>query len=200
MTCSLLLIRHAAPQIDPTTPAHTWLLSDKGRQSCYELAERLRPRRPTRILTSTEPKAQQTGQLIATTLQIPIETWPDLHEHDRSNITDLDLDTFKAQVARLLTQPDALVFGRETGTQARQRFTEAIHSARACYPADTLAVVTHGTVMTLFIAAHNPTIEPVSWWQNLRLPDFYCLSQPDFQLVNHTDVSSIIEKGDKIRD
>ena len=185
MTCSLLLIRHAAPQVDPSTPAHTWWLSDKGRQSCYELAERLRPRCPTRILTSTEPKAQQTGQIIATVLQIPSATWPDLHEHDRSNVTGLDQETFQAQVIQLLTHPETHLFGRETGAQAQQRFTRAIHSARAAYPTDTLALVTHGTVMTLFVTAHNPTIEPVSWWQNLRLPDAYCLSEPAFYPINH---------------
>lgn len=187
MACSLLLVRHAAPHIDPSTPAHTWLLSDKGRQSCYDLAERLRPHGPTRILTSTEAKAQQTGQLIATVLQLPSETWPDLHEHDRSNVTGLDQETFKTQVIGLLTHPETYIFGRETGTQARQRFTQAIHAARATYPTDTLAIVTHGTVMTLFLAAHNPTLEPVSWWQNLRLPDLYCLSEPAFYLINHAN-------------
>ena len=188
MSCSLILIRHAATQVDLTTPAHTWPLSDKGQQSCYDLAERLRPRHPSRIITSTETKARQTGYIIATVLQLPLESWPGLHEHARNNVTGLDQKTFVTQVARLLTQPETHVFGLETGAQARQRFTQAIHSIRQQYPDDTLAIVTHGTVLTLFIAAHNP-IEPVSWWQNLRLPDFFCLTEPAFLLINHGDMA-----------
>lgn len=184
ITSSLILVRHAAPQIDVTVPAHTWPLSDKGRDSCYELAERLRPHGPTRIITSTETKARQTGDIIANTLQLPIEDQSGLHEHDRSNVTDLDQATFQILVARLLTDPNTLVFGQETGTQARNRFTQAIFSIRRRYPDDTLIVVTHGTVLTLFIALYNP-IDPVSWWQNLRLPDFFCLSEPGFQLIHH---------------
>lgn len=184
ITGSLILVRHAAPQIDVTTPAHTWPLSDKGRQSCYELAERLRPRCPTRIITSTETKARQTGYIIANTLQLPIEDQSGLHEHDRSNVTNLDQATFQTLVARLLTHPETLVFGQETGAQARNRFTQAIFSIRRRYPDDTVIIVTHGTVLTLFIALYNP-INPVFWWQNLRLPDFFCLSEPGFQLIHH---------------
>lgn len=177
----LILIRHAAPQVDTTTPAHTWPLSQEGRARCIVLAEQLRPHALTRILTSTELKAQQTGQIIADVLGLPLNLANGIQEHNRTQTTELDNTTFKAKVARLLAEPDQLVFGLETGNQVRHRFTQAIQTVLNQYPTDSLALVTHGTALTLFLAAHNP-IDPVTFWHNLDLPCFFLLDPTTWQL------------------
>jgi broad specificity phosphatase PhoE len=162
-------------------PASTWPLSQAGRAACVPLAEELRPHSPTRIITSTETKAQQTGQIVADILGLPLNIADGLQEHDRTHVTGLDEATFKANVARLLIEPDQLVFGLETGTQVRQRFTRALQTALYQYPTDTLAIVTHGTALTLFLTTHNP-INPLSFWLNLRLPCFFLLDPVSWQL------------------
>lgn len=177
----LILIRHAATQVDTNKPSHTWPLSQEGRTACVSLAEQLRPHAPTRIITSTETKAQQTGQLIADILGLPLSQLEGLQEHNRTQITGLDEATFKAHVTRLLTEPDQLVFGLETGTQVRYRFTQALETAIHQYPTDTLALVTHGTALTLFLTAHN-SLNPLSFWRNLRLPCFFLLEPVTWQL------------------
>lgn len=181
MAKPLILIRHSAPMVDTHQPAHTWPLNPEGVRRCVSLAETLRPHTPTRIITSTERKAQQTGQIIADMLGLPLNMADGFQEHDRTQVTGLDTATFKAQVIRLLTHPDQLVFGQETGTQVQQRFTQAIQNTLRQYPTDTLAIVTHGTALTLFLSTHNP-INAITFWKTLDLPCFFLLDLVTFKL------------------
>src|SRR5689334_5800556 len=86
MTRKLILIKHASPLVIPGTPPEKWKLSDKGRESCAPLAEALRPHALAAIVASEEPKARETAELVAAQLDVPVETAPGLHEHDRSNV------------------------------------------------------------------------------------------------------------------
>jgi broad specificity phosphatase PhoE len=178
----LLLIRHSLPVITGDQTASLWQLSDEGRRRCDPLAELLAAHRPGVIVTSTEPKAIETGQIVGERLGIPVETAPNLHEHERPG---RDLDTFEqfwAKVAQLLENPCEPVFGAETGVQARERFAAAVGDAVTRHPAGNVAIVSHGTVMTLFLA-HVTGIDPVPFWKQLGLPAFIVLSYPDLALL-----------------
>lgn len=180
----LLLIRHSAPTLDGTVPASRWHLSGEGRRLCAPLAAHLAPHRPSVVVASVEPKAAETARLVAGILGIPWETMDDLHEHERP-LAGLapSRDEFRAQVARLLRNPDDLVFGAETGAEARTRFASAIHALLEKHPTGNVAVVTHGTVMALFVG-HVTGLDPVSFWQSLGLPAFAVLSLPDLGLLD----------------
>ncbi|MCL4868945.1 MAG: phosphoglycerate mutase family protein [Anaerolineae bacterium] len=182
MDRQFILIRHSLPHIDTNSPSHTWPLTQEGRDRSVLLAEQLRPHHLTRLITSSESKAQETGHIIAQIVGLPVSIAPGLQEHDRRNVTGLDNTTFRTLVTRLLASPDELVFGLETGSQVSQRFTQAIQSSLAQYPHETLGFVTHGTALTLFIAAHN-SINPVNFWQQLALPCYFRLNAATFALL-----------------
>lgn len=177
-----LLVRHAAPAIDASRPAATWGLTADGVASCKQLAEQMAPFAPTAVFTSHEPKAQQTGRLAAEQVGIRWETAVNLHEHDRSNVTHMPGEQFKANVARLFTDPDTLFFGTETGSQARQRFAQAVQAILTAHPHDTPAIVSHGTVITLFLAHYNP-IDPIPFWQSLPMPALLVVERAGFRLL-----------------
>ncbi len=178
----LLLVRHSLPVITGDQTASLWQLSEEGRRRCEHLAELLAAHRPGVIVTSSEPKAIETGQIVGEQLGIPVETAPNLHEHERPG-TDLDtFEQFRAKVARLLEHPGELVFGAETGTQARERFSAAVGDAMRRHPVGDLAIVSHGTVMTLFLA-HATGIDPVPFWKGLGLPAFVVLSHPELEML-----------------
>ena len=187
-TKKLILVKHAMPVIVPGIPPSQWQLAKKGHQSCSRLAEKLADWQPTRIISSVELKAQQTAQNVATQLRLPVDTWPDLHEHVRYSTPLRDggdftsQADFEASVQRLFAAPEQLVFGRETARQAQQRFSTAIQRLLEAYPEQTLAVVAHGTVITLFVAQTNP-VEPFAFWKALTLPSFVALSLPDRSLL-----------------
>lgn len=167
----LILIRHANPAIDEQKPAHEWPLSDVGRERSGILAEHLRDLGLDRIVASEEMKAAETGQIVAEILGIPFETAPELHEHVRPKANWMGREQFEAQVAALFTRPTELVMGAETADEAHERFSSAVQTALERYPHQTLAIATHGTVMTLYIARLTG-IEPVAFWKSIGMPAF----------------------------
>ncbi len=178
----LILIRHSLPVIASEQPASQWQLSEEGRRRCERLAELLAPHCPSAVVTSTEPKAIETGQIVGKRLGIPVKTGLDLHEHERPG-KDLDtVEQFQIKVARLLQHPDEQVFGAETGDEARERLSAAVDDVMRRHPLGNLAIVTHGTVMTLFIA-RAAGIDPVLFWKGLGLPAFVVLSYPKMALL-----------------
>ncbi len=175
---ALILIRHSLPQITPEVPARQWELSAVGRRRCGPLARRISPFRPQRVFTSREPKAVETARRVAEALDLPWAAVPDLHEHDRRGAPFLqDHAAFERQVVRLFARPDRLVFGRETADQAHRRFADAVLGLLGGHPNKTLAVVSHGTVISLFVS-RSVGLEPVPFWQSLGMPAYVVLRLP----------------------
>lgn len=179
---SLLLIRHAQADIDFDLPSHQWHLSAEGRSSCGRLANRLRPYRLNRILTSREPKAFETAEAISKILHLPTTIFEGLQEHDRSNVPPLEEDEFNERVSQFFERSEELVFGAETASQALIRFRRAIDHAVNTYTKGSFAIVTHGTVIALFLG-ERVGLDPVELWNQLELPSFIVLSVPIFQVV-----------------
>jgi broad specificity phosphatase PhoE len=186
----LFLIRHAAPAKNPAVPAREWALSPSGRADAERLAEILTPFAPAiiipgvpaAIVASDELKAQQTAQPLADRLSMPVEVMANLHEHERRTVGYLDDETFQATMARFFAEPDALVFGEETANQALARFSRAVEDTLARHPEGDVIIVTHGTVMSLFVAAHS-IIKPMDFWWHLHLPAWVIFAVPDFTLL-----------------
>jgi broad specificity phosphatase PhoE len=178
----LILVKHAKPQMDESVPSHAWGLSDVGRASCGPLAERLRPLGVQQIVTSEEPKAAETGRLVAAALGVACEAAAGLQEHDRSNVPVLPTREFIASIALLFNRPTQLVLGLETGAKALKRFERAVFDAVDRHPDQTLAVVTHGTVMALFAEAYGGA-DPFPFWRRMQLPSFVVFSRPDLEIV-----------------
>ena len=147
-----MLIRHARPVVDPAVPARAWTLSDEGREAARALVERLRPLGVTRVVSSVEPKAWETGAIVAQRLGVPCSAAVGLHEHDREGAPFLTAEQFEAAIQALYARPDDLVFGRETANQARDRFAAAIEAVLAEFPDDRVAISAHGTVISLLVA------------------------------------------------
>ncbi len=170
----LLLIRHGAPLILQDAPARAWLLSDEGRRTCEQFAGRLAAYHVTAMLSSAEPKARETAAILAARLGLAPGEDADLNEHKRDNVPWLDRPVFEAAIQRFFVEPDALVFGQETATQAYRRFAGAVQRALAAHPSGDVALVTHGTVMTLYAERHAGA-EPFAFWQALMMPDLIAL-------------------------
>ena len=180
----LILIKHAMPMIDPAAGPAGWTLAPEGRAACARLARRLAPYPLAAIAASDEPKAAETAALLATALCFagPNARDHDLREHERrasdfySNQGD-----FEAAVRDLFARPDELVFGAETANAARDRFAAAVARHLAATPVGDLAIVAHGTVISLFVAAHNRH-DPFGLWRSLGLPSFVVLDLPTLRL------------------
>src|SRR3954470_845340 len=108
---NLILVKHASPLKDSEKPAHEWRLSDDGRVAAGKLADQLRESDLAIdvIVTSDEPKAQETAEIIAGILGKPVETAIDLHEHDRSSVPVMPTRDFISSVAQFFKETNRLV-------------------------------------------------------------------------------------------
>ena len=182
----LFLVKHALPEIEPDVPAKMWQLGERGGAQSARLAEALRPYRPSVVISSAEPKAAETGRIIAETLDSPYSTAPDLHENDREGLPYFtDFSDLEAAIREFFDNPESRVIGRESAYEARQRFMTALGRALRPHPDQDVVIVAHGTVNTLFVTAHNP-LEPLALWQSWQLGTFALLSCPGLSRPDYT--------------
>jgi len=182
----LILIKHARPQVDERVASHDWVLSAPGRESCGPLARLVAAHAPVAVVTSDEPKAAESGRIVAAALGIPVRTAPGLHEHDRSNVPMMDSRAFISTVALFFKDRGQLVLGLETADEALDRFERALGDVLAAEPEGNLAVVTHGTVLALFAAAHGAG-DGFQLWRRLGLPSMIVFALPEFRTVETVD-------------
>jgi broad specificity phosphatase PhoE len=182
MPNTLILIRHSQSQPEPGRPASQWPLTAEGRRRCIVLADRLAVYAPDVIVTSRERKAGETGALVAARLGQPVAVADGLHEHQREHVGWLSNQEFEQAVVAFFTRPDELVFGEETADQAGARFNAAVRDVIASYPGQNVAIVAHGTVITLFVAQHAG-MAPLPFWKRLGMPAIVVLSLPDLRLL-----------------
>lgn len=149
---------------------------------CKILADKIKLYSPEVIVSSPEPKAMETAQILCDKLGKTFEVIEGLREHDRSNVGWLDEERFEAKVSELFGRPDTLVFGNETAHQARGRFANAIATAIEKYPETSIAAVAHGTVITLLVAQHAG-LSPFPLWKELDSPSFVVLPLPQMDRV-----------------
>jgi broad specificity phosphatase PhoE len=147
----LVLVKHARPEVDPARPSREWTLGVEGLQGSLRLAERLRPLDLDLVVSSVEPKAVETGRIVAKALDLPYQSGHDLHEQARASVGYLDANRFSAAIQQLFASPSQLVFGEETGDAAGRRFGTALDLLAKAHPDRRLCIVAHGTVIALHL-------------------------------------------------
>lgn len=173
----LLLIKHAMPEIDTSVPSRLWRLSAQGQIACQRLSAVIAVYSPDILVTSDEPKAVETGEILARSLEIPCNTESGLRENDRTDFGYLDPADYEKCFRRFFSSPEAPIVGRETAHQAYERFHSTVVKILDTCPTSTVAIVAHGTVISLFLQ-HVTGIDPFLIWQRLGLPSVVVLSRP----------------------
>jgi len=81
----------------------------------------------------------------------------------------------------LFANPDAVVFGGESASAALARFATAVDQAVSEETGD-VVVVSHGTVMSLFVAS-RARVNASELWAVLGLPSYVSLELPNHRIV-----------------
>jgi len=183
----LILIKHAKPQVEDDVPSSEWELSREGRESCKALARVLAKHEPRVIFTSDEPKAIETGSVVAEALGITTRMADGLHEHDRTNVPMMQSREFISTMALFFKDRRRLVLGKETAEAALDRFELAVGRVLAEEPEGNIAVVTHGTVLALFAEAHGAG-DGFGLWRKMGLPSLAVVTVPGL------NVGEIVER------
>jgi broad specificity phosphatase PhoE len=178
----LILAKHSLPEVVENVPARDWKLSEKGRENAQTLAERLLPYQLEIIVSSREPKAIETAEIVASKFGIQSHVVDGLHEHDRSGVTFLSKGEFQMFGRAFFENPAMLVFGNETADECHLRFERAVYSVLNQYGGKTIVIVAHGTVISLFVSRLMGT-HGLPLWSELGLPSFIVLDMKSKSLI-----------------
>ncbi len=182
----LILVKHAAPDIDGSRPPAEWVLSPDGRTRSLELADRLTRHAPASLFCSEEPKAVETAEVVGSRLHLSARAVPGLQENDRSGVPFYPTEErFRQRVRAFFERPDERVMGDESADEAHARFARAVDRLPVGGDPGATVVVTHGAVLTLLVARANG-LDPFAFWRELGFCSFVVLSTPSLAL-RHVD-------------
>lgn len=155
----MILVRHGPATPDPSSLPRDWPLVE--RDACVGLGALLPD---LAVVCSDERKAVETAEALGRDFSIDSR----LREVSRPWIHDPD--EFRAHSHRYLA--GETLAGWEPQSEALARFAEA---------ADGI-VVSHGTVMSLFVAS-RVGIDPIEFWSGLTMPDAWALNGSEISRV-----------------
>ena len=157
----MIIVRHAKPMIDATIPPANWRLTPDGAEAAELLGRELPLPATFTVMASTERKAIETAAAITRT---PVGTSPAFCEVDRPWYDDAGV--LERHVAEWLR--GEVVEGWEPHDDAVARFARGVDEH-----GDNLLVVTHGTVMTGWLASRGLVDDAFAFWSDLRMPDAF---------------------------
>jgi len=177
----LILVRHAAPIIEPSRPSAEWVLSAEGRAAVVGLSARLMRYAPAIVLSGNEPKMAGTAEIIAQAVSVPVVQMPDLSEHARRSAAYGTKADFEKSIRRLFDEPEALVYGDESANATYDRFSAALDNALSAYDGKTVVAVSGGTAISLFISRRSG-MEAFALWQSLQTPTALVIARGDWKV------------------
>ncbi len=178
----LILIKHSLPEMQIQTESRFWQLSQEGRKRCGPLADKLRRFDLTRIVSSNEPKAVETAELLASQLSRTHIVRPGLQETDRTGLGFRGFEAYQETFRRFFAEPDMVIVGTETAEEARGRFATAVGGVLEEFPDQTLAIVAHGAVISLLVSEPNHE-DRFRLWKRLGQPSYVVVSRPSLEIV-----------------
>jgi broad specificity phosphatase PhoE len=177
------LIRHPATQPDPAIPASQWWLSTAGRAQVHTLVHLPMWPAITTVYTSTQPKTSVVGELVHLTHGVPYLPLVALDEARREPW--LDPEAFDVTQRAFFAHPTVSPMrGWECAQSAGLRFIAALDHLLAVHkPADSLAIVSHATILTLY-AAHLREVTPTyDQWRKIEFAAIMAIDRTSLRPV-----------------
>jgi len=126
----------------------------------------------------------ETAELVAAALGVPRAVVVDgLREIDRPAMPVLPRSELDLLIRPIFAEPHRPGLGVESGVDALSRFSAAISSQVAQLRGQNLIAITHGTVIALFLGAHN-AIDAFDLWRHLECASLVVLEGPTYRLVD----------------
>lgn len=178
----LFFITHPEVVVDPGRPVARWHLSPTGIARARAFAESGVVDGVSAVWASAETKAIEAAGIVAGRLGLGVAVEPGLGENDRSATGFLPPDEFERTADAFFARPEESVRGWERAVDAQARVSAAVRRVAAGHGAGDLAVVAHGAVGALMLAALEGAAIRREWDQpfqghfwRARLPDLAVL-------------------------
>lgn len=185
MEGSIILVKHAMPELDPNLPPSKWQLGEKGLKQAKRFAEFVRDNLDVDpvIFSSEEPKAKETAKVISEVLGLTLKTNPLLAEIDRPALPLVDEEEHEKMNEPIFKNPSEPILGNESAEAALSRFESALKEITKDELEDERIIVTHGTVMSLFLEKYNEDIDGFDIWKKLSCPSYAVVNLEDYSVL-----------------
>ncbi len=163
----LHLVRHGPTTVDPTRPQDQWRLSEEGREVVQNWAESQSWPGVRHLYASPEVKAMETAAIIAAAAHIPVGTSEGLRE--------LRVPLMASR-AEFLNRMEQYLAGFadpafEPWEAAQERMGSAIRAIQARHADESIAVVSHGRILTAYLSGLLHRRLTHREWQAIGMPD-----------------------------
>jgi 2,3-bisphosphoglycerate-dependent phosphoglycerate mutase len=180
----LYLIRHPRTHVDPNRQSHEWVLSDSGRIELNTLAHAPFWNQVAAVYSSPQTKAIEPARVIGDKHNISVATLPGLAEVWRGTDPYLGTEEFNAALSAYFSESELAIAGWERPTDATQRFKEAVQEIVTEHPADSVALLSHGTILTLYTAMLDSEAPNVVRWRSIQPASVAAVDVQTMRLVS----------------
>lgn len=150
MSKTIYFITHPNVVISADVPVVKWPLSELGCDRMRSVVKQPWIKEIAAIYCSTEQKAIDGADILATHLSLPVQQIVKLGENDRASTGFLQSDEFESVANEFFAKPEVSVRGWERAIDAQNRIVSAIDSIAATDKAQgPIVIVSHGAVGAL---------------------------------------------------
>lgn len=147
-------------------------LSESGLSKTPFVADILQQHPITTIYASPYRRANQTVELLAQRLKLPVHTEDDLRERQ---LAGGPVDDFDQAIEAVWRNPTFAHPGGESNEEAKQRGVALIQRLGEHHPDGHIVLGTHGNLMALTLQHFDPNVDH-AFWKSLTMPDIYRLT------------------------
>lgn len=176
----LYLIRHPRTHVDPSRQAHEWALSDQGRAQVNSLIEAPFWKTVAALYSSNQAKAMDPARAIGMRYDIPITSMPGLAEIRRGAEIYHSTGDYNSILDKFFSSPDFSIQGWERSGEALTRFQQAVDEIIGQHPDKSVAVLSHGTILTLYTAMLEQQPPTLKLWHQI---DFASVCTVDIETM-----------------
>lgn len=174
----LYFVRHAHSTYTPEELERP--LSEKGFEDAKKVTEILKDESIDHIVSSPYKRAIQTVEGIAQHIGKGIDLIEAFRER---TLSTKPVDDFNKAIASVWEDFDLALEGGESNYTAQARGVEATRQLLHTYRGKKIVIGTHGNIMVLIMNHFDPKFD-VRFWEQLEMPDIYCLTFDDTELVH----------------
>ncbi|WEL23370.1 histidine phosphatase family protein [Candidatus Nanohalovita haloferacivicina] len=167
----VFFLRHFQTEVDPDTPVSEWNLSEEGLEEMEEFMQGDLPQVEA-ILTSPEPKAQNTAERLLEQIGEEVVPLEELREVDRSRRGFIEKHHKYVETAKEYLQNDYPKTAWEPKSEVKRRIREFIQRMEGM-GYDRVLVVGHGLYFSIMLGE-----EPYYFWRELEFGE---LIEKDFE-------------------
>jgi 2,3-bisphosphoglycerate-dependent phosphoglycerate mutase len=168
---TLILVRHAQSAPDPALPERDWPLSETGTRQAASLPAVLAELGVDALASSPYLRAVETLRPYAESVALAISLDEDLRERELGGWLPNPANVEEA-VRRMHVDLDFKLEGGESGHACIARFEAALGRVVAANPGRTVAVGSHGGVLSHLLARQGVQL-PDAFWKRIRNPHLF---------------------------